>query len=156
MVITGKQFGVNKNDEKKWCYVDIKWTLSKFSINLLSRIFSGRRLFLLKVENMKQLDTEGDFNEFIRTNKFVVIDFTAKWCGPCKAIGPKFEAMVEKYPAIQFAKVDVDENEETPQKLDISCMPTFKFFKDGQVNEDLTVVGANIENVETSLSRLTA
>ena len=39
------------------------------------------------------------------------MDFTAKWCGPCKVIGPKFEAMEKDFPGVIFAKVDVDDAE---------------------------------------------
>lgn len=50
-----------------------------------------------------------EFHALISENKFVVIDFHATWCGPCKLIGPKFEKLPAEFPAFTFAKVDVDD-----------------------------------------------
>jgi thioredoxin len=68
------------------------------------------------------------------TAGLVIIDFTATWCPPCKAIGPVFEAIAGEQAEggkLAFIKVDVDENEEASQKAGISCMPTFQVWKDG-------------------------
>jgi thioredoxin 1 len=50
-----------------------------------------------------------EFNALINTDKLVVVDFYATWCGPCKLISPKFEKLVDEYPEVVFAKVDVDD-----------------------------------------------
>ena len=63
--------------------------------------------------------------------KLVAVDFTATWCGPCKMIGPRFEAMASEFPHAVFVKVDVDENQETAAACGINCMPTFQFYKNG-------------------------
>ena len=52
-------------------------------------------------------------------DKLVVIDFYAAWCGPCKIIGPKLLVMAEEFPEVAFAKIDVDENEETAEDCEI-------------------------------------
>lgn len=82
---------------------------------------------------VKLIATEQEFDSVITgTSKLVVVDFTASWCGPCKHIAPIFAQMADEFKDVVFVKVDVDENEDTARKCNINCMPTFKFFKDGQ------------------------
>lgn len=82
---------------------------------------------------VKFLETEQEFDELLKSTKYlVVIDFTASWCGPCKNIAPIFAGMADEFQDVVFAKVDVDQNEATAKKCNISCMPTFKFYKNGQ------------------------
>lgn len=62
-------------------------------------------------------------------NKSVVVDFSAKWCGPCQRIAPEFLKFATQFPNALFLKVDVDENSESSSKYGISAMPTFVFFR---------------------------
>lgn len=71
----------------------------------------------------------------------VFVDFTATWCGPCKRIGPTFEALALEFPQADFVKVDVDENQETAAACGITAMPTFKTYKSGK--EVATMKGAD-------------
>ena len=76
------------------------------------------------------------FNEAVaRTNsgRLLAIDFTATWCGPCKMIGPRFEAMAESgdFRFVDFAKVDVDANQEASAMCGIRSMPTFQMYRHG-------------------------
>ena len=75
------------------------------------------------------------------TNSLVVIDFSATWCGPCKAIAPLFEELAQDTEGVYFLKVDVDENPDTAAKYSVSAMPTFLFIKNGEVVDRL--MGAN-------------
>ena len=70
---------------------------------------------------------DSEFNQLIRENhnKPVLVDFTATWCGPCKAIAPVFDALSKSYPGIIFVKVDVDMMSETASKFSVTAMPTF-------------------------------
>uniref|UniRef100_A0A7S4MIV8 Thioredoxin domain-containing protein n=1 Tax=Prymnesium polylepis TaxID=72548 RepID=A0A7S4MIV8_9EUKA len=92
-------------------------------------------------------------------SKLVVVDFTAVWCGPCVRISPMFESMAEKHwkegdaePEVYFVKVDVDENEEVAAECEISAMPTFQFYKDGKMIEQ--IVGADQAKLKANVAKL--
>ncbi|KAG2182044.1 hypothetical protein INT43_006970 [Umbelopsis isabellina] len=95
-----------------------------------------------------------EFKSLIASDKLTAVDFHAQWCGPCKIVGPKFVKLVEVYPNVQFAKVDVDEGADIAEEYSIRAMPTFLFFKDGvKVGE---VVGANIAAVEAKIKEFSS
>ncbi|KAL0083600.1 thioredoxin-like protein [Phycomyces blakesleeanus] len=94
------------------------------------------------------------YNELIKNNKLVAVDFHAVWCGPCKVIGPKFEKLSDTYTDIVFAKIDVEEVPDVASDVNIRAMPTFLFYKDGQkVGE---VIGASLPKLEEQLKALIA
>jgi len=95
---------------------------------------------------MRELKTLDDFRNFIKENPLVIIDFTATWCGPCKVIGPKFEALSSEYQNVEFVKIDVDENADAAEACEINAMPTFQLYKNGQKVGEF--VGANIDGVK--------
>ncbi|PWZ12878.1 Thioredoxin H-type [Zea mays] len=72
--------------------------------------------------------------------KLVVIDFTAAWCGPCRAIAPLFVEHAKKFTQVVFLKVDVDEVKEVTAAYEVEAMPTFHFVKNGKTVA--TIVGA--------------
>ncbi len=92
------------------------------------------------------------FREKIAEESLTIIDFTATWCGPCQMVGPKFDELSKKHTNYNFFKVDVDEGEEIAQECDIQCMPTFKFYKKGQLLD--TISGNKIEDVEKKIQEL--
>tara|TARA_B100001093_G_C26117192_1_gene713383 strand:- start:180 stop:509 length:330 start_codon:yes stop_codon:yes gene_type:complete len=61
-----------------------------------------------------------------------VLYFTATWCGPCKAIAPTVQAYADKYPSVNFYKIDVDALEELTIYAGVNCMPTFQLYKGGE------------------------
>ena len=86
--------------------------------------------------------TDGSFEEdVLKAEGPVLVDFWAEWCGPCKAIGPALEELAgEMDGAITIAKVNVDENPETPTKYGVRGIPTLMIFKGGELAA--TKVGA--------------
>lgn len=80
-------------------------------------------------------------SEIVNSDIPAVVDFWAAWCGPCKMIGPVVEELAGEYEGkVKFAKMDVDNNRQTPAKFGIRNIPTLIFFKGGEVVN--TVVGA--------------
>ena len=81
---------------------------------------------------------------------YVLIDFFATWCGPCKRIAPYFEKLSEEYTGMTFLKVDVDESPEIVNEFDISAMPTFVFIKNGVIVK--RVEGADVEQLDAGFA----
>lgn len=84
--------------------------------------------------------------------KLVVVDFTAKWCGPCRVIAPLFESLSNKYPQAMFLKVDVDDCDTVAAANSISAMPTFIFFR--ARTRVTRIQGANPRELEAKVVEL--
>ena len=98
---------------------------------------------------------DGNFNtEVLQSEKPVLVDFWAPWCGPCKAIGPLVEELASTYgDQVKFAKCNVDDNPVTPGKYGIRAIPTLIFFKDGNVADQITGMVAK-SKLEESISNI--
>jgi thioredoxin 1 len=99
--------------------------------------------------------TDGNFDEeIVKADLPAMVDFWAEWCGPCKMVGPTVEELAKEYDGkIKIAKMNVDENRETPAKFGIRNIPTLILFKDGEVAQ--TIVGAHPKShLEEELKKL--
>lgn len=75
--------------------------------------------------------------EVLNSDKPVLVDFWASWCGPCMMQGPVLDEMAAEYDSIKIGKLNVDEQQELAIKFGVMSIPTLMFFKDGQVAETL-------------------
>ena len=77
--------------------------------------------------------------QVLQSEKPVLVDFWADWCGPCRMIAPSVSAMAEEYEdVLSVAKMDVDANPAVPGRYGIIGIPTLMLFKNGQVVERIT------------------
>jgi len=87
--------------------------------------------------------------EVLKSNIPVLVDYWAEWCGPCKMIAPILDSLIDEYAGkLKISKLNIDDNQKTPQKYNVRGIPTLMIFKNGNV--EATKVGA------LSKSQLTA
>ena len=85
--------------------------------------------------------TDSEFEATIGGNDWVLVDFWAEWCGPCKQVGPILEELAaDDKINITIAKVNIDENPRTPTNYGVRSIPTLMLFSDGELKD--TKVGA--------------
>ena len=106
----------------------------------------------MSVKSIKENEFE---SEVINSNKPVLIDFWAEWCGPCKEIGPILDEIADEMKdKIKVVKINIDENPNIPNKYGIQSIPTMLIFKKGEPIS--TKIGAAIRSevktwIETSI-----
>ena len=86
--------------------------------------------------------SDANFNDTVLKAKGpVLVDYWAEWCGPCKMIAPVLDEIAAEYQGkLTIAKLNIDENQKTPQHYGVRGIPTLMLFKDGEV--EATKVGA--------------
>ncbi|MDP4000833.1 MAG: thioredoxin [bacterium] len=90
--------------------------------------------------------TDQNFDqEVLQSDKPVLVDFWAEWCGPCKMVSPIISQIAEEMKdKIKVGKLNVDKQSQTAQKYNVSSIPTMKIFKDGKVINE--IIGAAAKN----------
>nr|CAG8447961.1 14764_t:CDS:2 [Entrophospora candida]CAG8625157.1 5843_t:CDS:2 [Entrophospora candida] len=99
---------------------------------------------VVKIQSQKELDEKFD-------DGYVIVDFTATWCPPCKFIAPIFENLSKIHTHVKFFKVDVDESSDIAEKYHVTSMPTFILFDKGEVVG--TVLGASEAKIKDLLEK---
>ena len=95
--------------------------------------------------------TESNFDEeVINSDKPVLVDFWAEWCGPCRALGPQIDAMAQEFAGkVKVGKLDTEAHRDLAMRYDISALPTVILFKDGQPSEK--IVGLQPQKIKQAL-----
>jgi len=85
-------------------------------------------------EKLLYVNSTKEFDDLINKEKFVLVDFWATWCAPCRMLAPIIDKLAEQYEGkLVVAKVDVDNNEEIAMRYGIQSIPTVILFKDGKI-----------------------
>lgn len=91
---------------------------------------------------MAEVITDSNLDETLKTEKLVVLDFWAPWCGPCKTIGPVIDELHKEYGNdVVIGKVNVDDNPHSALKYSVRSIPAIYFIKNGEVIDK--IIGAS-------------
>ncbi len=93
--------------------------------------------------------TNSNFKETIDSSDFIILDFWAPWCGPCKQFGPVFTEVSEKHPDIVFAKINTEDEQEIGAMMNIRSIPTLMIMRDQVVlySEAGALPAAGLEDI---------
>ncbi len=104
--------------------------------------------------SVNKTDVANFDSDVIKSNKPVLVDFWAEWCGPCRTLGPILDEVAKEVgEKAQVLKVNVDDNAELAQKYGIRGIPTMIFFKNGQAAKTLVGVQTK-EEIKKTLEEL--
>ena len=104
--------------------------------------------------NLLEVSDDTFEEEIINSDLPAMVDFWAEWCGPCKMVAPVVEELASEYQGkLKVAKMDVDQNRNTPAKFGIRNIPTLLLFKGGELAQ--TIVGAQPKrSIEEELKKI--
>mmetsp|Transcript_1236 Transcript_1236/g.1737 ORF Transcript_1236/g.1737 Transcript_1236/m.1737 type:complete len:136 (+) Transcript_1236:171-578(+) len=132
--------------------------ITKSLITSPSRIqngFIGASRTCFRYFSVQQVPSLEAFQKLQNSEGKSVVYFTAKWCGPCRRMGPIFEEVSDATKNIEFAKVDVDENSEAANLIGIKSVPTFLFYFNGEEvssfsGADVALLKERIEDLQNA------
>ena len=96
---------------------------------------------------LKHVNKE-EFNELLKQDKILVVDFFAVWCGPCQMLGPVLEDLAKEMENIEVLKIDIDEEQELAIEMGIEVVPTVMIFKNGEKKNVLQGLRSKSEFIE--------
>jgi thioredoxin 1 len=104
---------------------------------------------------MELVFTDQNFEaEVLKSEKPVLVDFWAPWCGPCQAMGPVISELAKAYEGkVKVGKLNVDENQATAEKYGIMSIPSLKIFKEGKIIKEFTGL-QNAEVLKEDLNKV--
>ncbi|TLD04574.1 thioredoxin-like protein, partial [Venturia nashicola] len=111
-------------------------------------------------DKLNHIASAAALDTLMSNNTYVVVDFYADWCGPCKAIAPSYAALAKQHSipgVLAFAKVNVDHAQDAAARYRVSAMPTFMFFKEGKqvaVNGQAMIQGADPRSLSAAAEKL--
>ena len=82
---------------------------------------------------VQNIHTKPEFDLFIQNTKYVLVDFWAEWCGPCKLMAPVLDSIAEEHGWLTVLKVNADELPNLAKEYDISSIPTLLLFREGSI-----------------------
>lgn len=86
---------------------------------------------------------EAEFETLLGSENFLVVDFSANWCGPCRVVAPLMEKLSEEYKeSIKVIKIDVDQDKPLAKKYEVKTIPAVLFFKNGELVETIKGVSS--------------
>ena len=77
--------------------------------------------------------TNDNIEEIKKSDKKVLLDFFATWCGPCQMVSPLVDEIAEEHPEFTVGKIDIDEEEELAEEFGVMSIPTLVVLKDGEI-----------------------
>ena len=80
-----------------------------------------------------EITKENFEEEVLKSDKPVMVDFWATWCGPCMSLAPVVEEIANEHPEIKVGKINTDEQQELAREYHITAIPALKFFKNGKL-----------------------
>jgi thioredoxin 1 len=113
-------------------------------------------MHVVHISDMANAYNEANFEaEVINSDKPVLVDFWAEWCGPCKMISPLIDQLAEAVgDTANVGKVEVDTNQSLAAKYGVRSIPCLLFFKDGEVKDTITGANVTLDQLKSKLEEL--
>ena len=86
---------------------------------------------------IKRIDVDNFVLEVLRSGELTIVDFSAKWCGPCRMLTPVLEKISSENKDVKIVKIDVDDSPKTSSRYGIMNIPMLMFFKNGRVVDEI-------------------